>query len=77
MLTKSYELTGAQQKKLKIQAKWGSSLALMIWKGTLTKFHQRLARFTGFFQALQQEDSSFQGETRLQNIRETRFMDLR
>ena len=32
MLTKSYELTEAQQKNLKIQAKWGSSLALMIWK---------------------------------------------
>jgi hypothetical protein len=75
MLTNSYEITRAQQKKLKIQAKWGTSLALMIWKGTLTKLHHNLARFTGTFTALQQEDSSFKGETRLQN--DGRFMDLR
>ena len=77
MLTKSLELSRAQQKKLKIQAKWGSSLALMIWKGTQTKIHRSLARFTGYFQALQQEDNSFQGETPLQYIQDTRFIDLR
>jgi hypothetical protein len=77
MLTKSIALSRAQQKKLKIQAKWGSSLALMIWKGTQTQLQQNLARLTGSFQALQREDSSFHGETRLQHIQDTRFMDLR
>ena len=77
MLTKSLELSRAQQKKLKIQAKWGSSLALMIWKGTQAKIQHSLARFSGSFQALQQEDNSFKGETRLQSNQNTRFMGLR
>ena len=77
MLTKSLPLTRAQQKKLRIQAKWGSSLALMIWKGTQAQIQHSLARFTGSFQALQQEDNSFKGEPRLQSNQNTRFMGLR
>ena len=76
MLTKTYELTRDQQKKLKKQAKWGSSLALMLWRGYMTKFHRSLARFTGYFQALQQEDSSFKGESTLLKAQDYRSMGL-
>ena len=75
MLSNSYELTRAQQKKLKNQAKRRSWMTLKQWTGFLNEAQHRMARFTGTFKALQQEDSSFQGETRLQN--NGRFMDLR
>ena len=74
MLTKTYELTRDQQKKLKKQAKWGSSLALMVWKGYLAKVGQISARFVGYFQALQQEDSTFKGESILPKAQDHRFM---
>ncbi len=77
MLTNSYDLTKAQQKKLKIQAKWGSQLVVMLWKGYLAKFNQRLAQFSGTFNALQQLDSSFKGETTLFKGEDNRFMGFR
>ena len=76
MLTRTYEHTRAQQKKLKTQVKWGSSLALMVWKGYLAKFRRSLTRFNGYFQALQQEDSSFKGESALPKAQDHRFMGL-
>jgi hypothetical protein len=76
MLTKTYAVTKAQQKKLKTQVKWGSSLALMVWKGYLAKFHRGMARFVGSFQALQQEDSSFKGESTLPKAQDFRLMGL-
>lgn len=76
MLTKTFELTRAQQKKLKIQAKWGSSLALMIWKAALSRLYYRKNRIAGYFQALQQEDSTFQGESVLPKAQDYRLMGL-
>ena len=76
MLTDSYELARAQQKKLKNQAKVGSWLALMLWKSLLTRFHLSMARFGGYFGALRQEDSSFKGETTLPKAQDYRWMGL-
>lgn len=76
MLTDSYELARAQQKKLKNKAKIGSWLALMLWNGLFTRFHLRMARFSGSFRALRQEDSSFKGETTLPKAQDYRWMGL-
>jgi hypothetical protein len=74
MLTDSYKLARAQQKKLKNQAKIGSWLALMLWKGSFTWLKHRMARFTGSFIALRQEDSSFKGETTMPKAQDYRWM---
>lgn len=76
MLTDSCELTRDQQKELKNQAKQRSWLTLMLRKGFLTKADQRTARFSGYFQALRQEDSSFKGETTLPKAQDYRWMGL-
>jgi len=77
MLTDSFELTRDQQKKLKNQIKWGSCLALILWKSYLARMTLVIKRFSGSFRALQQEDSSFKGETTMQKAQDFRFMDLR
>lgn len=76
MLTNSYQLTRAQQKKLKNQFKWGSCIVLMLLKSYLARMNRTINRSSGSIQALQQEDSSFKGETTLPKTFESRLMGL-
>jgi hypothetical protein len=60
MLADRYELARAQQKKLQNQANGQPRLAIMSGNGLMTKSLQSLS---GYFRALQQEESSFKAES--------------
>jgi hypothetical protein len=63
MLADRYELARAQQKKLQNNANGQPRLPFMSRNGQLTKSLHKFVRFSGYFKALQQEDTSLKGET--------------